>query len=184
MDYDDIDYDEGYSIRDIDNNWLNGNMDYEEIDSDSESDIDDYNYNSNTNNWSTLTGDKINRQNDSYNDSFLDRINKKFEYLETEERSIMDTRVEKKSDSFLDLLEKLKALNSEREFEPLHRSPLIKTMTDNWHNETNSVIENWHINSSRKDDRELKATNRPITIAYKDNKKDFDERKDYSHKKL
>ena len=29
MDYDDIDYDEGYSIRDIDNDWFNGNMDYE-----------------------------------------------------------------------------------------------------------------------------------------------------------
>ena len=27
MDNDDIDYDEGYSIRDIDNNWLNGDMD-------------------------------------------------------------------------------------------------------------------------------------------------------------
>ena len=43
-----------------------------------------------------------------------------------------------------------------------------------------SVIENWHINSSRKDDRELKVTERPIVITYKDNKKDFDERKDYS----
>ena len=53
-------------------------------------------------------------------------------------------------------------------------------MTDNWHNEKNSVIENWHINSSRKDDRELKVTERPIVITYKDNKKDFDERKDYS----
>ena len=54
-------------------------------------------------------------------------------------------------------------------------------MTDNLHNEKNSVIENWHINSSRKDDRELKATKSPIVITYKDNKKDFDERKDYSH---
>ena len=45
-------------------------------------------------------------------------------------------------------------------------------MTDNWHNKRNSVIENWHI-KSRKDDRELKATNRPIAITYKDNKKDF-----------
>ena len=53
-------------------------------------------------------------------------------------------------------------------------------MTDNWHNEKNSIIENWHINSSRKDDRELKVTERPIVITYKDNKKDFDERKDYS----
>ena len=81
----------------------------------------------------------------------------------------------------MDLLEKLKALNSEREFEPHHRSPLTKTMTDNWHNKRNSVIENWHINSSRKDDRERKATKRPIAITYKDSKKDFDERKDYSH---
>ena len=80
----------------------------------------------------------------------------------------------------MDLYEKMKSLNLEREFKPLHRSPLTKTMIDNWHNEMNNVIENWHINSSRKDDRKLKATNRPITIAYKDNKIDFDERKDYS----
>ena len=46
-------------------------------------------------------------------------------------------------------------------------------MTDNWHNERNSVIENQHINSSRKDDRKLKATDKPIAITYKDNKKDF-----------
>ena len=57
----------------------------------------------------------------------------------------------------MDLLEKLKALNSKREFKSHHRSPLTKTMTDNRHNERNSVIENWHINSSRKDDRELKT---------------------------
>ena len=67
----------------------------------------------------------------------------------------------------------MKALNSEREFEPHHRSPLTKTMTNNWHNERNSVIENWNINSNRKDDRELKATGRPIAITYKDNKKEF-----------
>ena len=60
MDYDDIDYDEGYSIRDIDNNLLNSSMDYEGTNSYSDSDIDDYNYNNNTNNWSTFTGDKIN----------------------------------------------------------------------------------------------------------------------------
>ena len=88
MDYDDIDYYEGYNIRDIDNNWLNGNMDYEETNSDSNSDTDDYNYNNNTNNWSTLIRDKINRQTDSYNNSFLDRINKKLESLENIERSI------------------------------------------------------------------------------------------------
>ena len=46
MDYDDIDYDEGYSIRDIDNDWFNGNMDYE-TDFDFDSDMDDYNYNYN-----------------------------------------------------------------------------------------------------------------------------------------
>ena len=60
MDYDDIDYDEGYSMRDIDNNWLNSNMNYDETNSNSNSEIDDYNYNSSTNNWSILTGDKIN----------------------------------------------------------------------------------------------------------------------------
>ena len=77
MDYDYIDYDEGYSIRDIYNNWLNSNMDYEETDSDSGSDTDDYNYNNSTNNWSTLTRHKINQQTDRYNNSLLDRINKK-----------------------------------------------------------------------------------------------------------
>ena len=177
MDYDDIDYDEGYSIRDIDNNCLNGNMDYEETDSDFDSDTDDYNYNNKTNNWSTLTGDKINQQTNNYNNSFLDRINKKLESLETKERSIINTRVEKKSDSFFDLQEKLKALNSEREFEPHHKSPLTKTMIDNWYNKRNSVIENQHINSSRKDDKELKATERPIAITYKDNKKDYEKDK-------
>ena len=215
MDYDDKDYDEGYSIRDIENDWLNGNMDYE-TDSDSDSDMDDYNYNYNnsTNNWSTLTGDKTNRQTDRRNNSFLDIINKKLEYLENIERCIA---VERKNDRFLDLLEKLKALNLEREFEPHHRSPLTKIMIDNWHYKRNSVIEKWRINSSRKDDRELKATERPMAITYKDNKidigkddlkkeglktiltkkkqnssieimqykkynkKDFDERKDYSH---
>ena len=35
-------------------------MDYDEIDFDSDSEIYDYNYNSSTNNWSILTGDKIN----------------------------------------------------------------------------------------------------------------------------
>ena len=128
MDYDDIDYDEGYSIRDIDNNWLNSNMNYDEINSDSDSDIDDYNYNNSTNNWSTLTGDKINRQNNRHNNSLLDRINKKLESLEIVD--ITSTKVERKNDSFLDLLERMKALNSklekEREFEPHHRSPLAK----------------------------------------------------------
>ena len=44
-------------------------MDYDETDSDSDSNIDDYNYNSNTNNWSTLTGDKINRQTNRHNNN-------------------------------------------------------------------------------------------------------------------
>ena len=55
-----------------------------------------------------------------------------------------------------------------------YRSPLTKIMTDNWHDERNSAIENWHINNSRKDDRKLKATERPIAITYKGNKKDFE----------
>ena len=37
MDYDDIDFNEDYSIRDINNNQLNSNMDYEETDSNSNS---------------------------------------------------------------------------------------------------------------------------------------------------
>ena len=110
MDHDDIDYDEGYSMRDIDNSWLNVNMDYE-IYSCFDSDMDNYNYNynyDNTNNWSTYTGDKINKQTDRHNNSFLDRINKKLESLEAIERS---TTVERKNDrdnridSFLDLYE-------------------------------------------------------------------------------
>ena len=109
MDNDDIDYDEGYSMIDIDNNWLNSNMDYDETYSNSDSEIDDYNYNSKTNNWSTLTGDKINQQTNKHSDSFLERINKKLKSLEATERSII---VERKNDSFLDLYERLKVLNS------------------------------------------------------------------------
>ena len=109
MDYDDIDYDEGYSMIDIENNWSNSNMEYDETDSDSDSEIDDYNYNSKTNNLSTLTGDKINRQTNKHSDSFLDKINKKLKSLEAIERSII---VERKNDSFLDLYERLKVLNS------------------------------------------------------------------------
>ena len=108
MDHDDIDYDEGYSMRDIDNSWLNVNIGYE-IYSYFDSDMDNYNYNyDNTNNWSTYTGDKINKQTDIHNNSFLDRINKKLESLEAIERS---TTIERKNDrdnridSFLDLYE-------------------------------------------------------------------------------
>ena len=136
MDYDDIDYDEGYSMKDIDYNWSNSDMDYE-IDSDSDSEIDDYSYNSNTNNWSTLTGDKFNWQTNKHNNSFLDRINRKLESLENIDRSAIYTKVEKKNDSFLDLYERMKVLNShfkkEIEFGPHQRSSFIETMTDNWY---------------------------------------------------
>ena len=59
--------------------------------------------------------------------------------MEAIERSVTverenDSSVERKNDSFLDLYERLKALNSplknEREFEPHHRSSSTKTMTD------------------------------------------------------
>ena len=51
-------------------------------------------------------------------------------------------------------------------------------MTDNWHDRKISslVSTNRFINSSRKDDRGLKVTERPIVITYKDN----NERKDNS----
>ena len=93
MDYDDIDYDEGYGIRDIYDDWLNSNIDYE-IDSNFDNDKDDYNYNYNnsTNNQSTLIGDKTNRQIDRHNNSFLDIINKKLGSLENIERSIIVER--------------------------------------------------------------------------------------------
>ena len=102
MDYDDIDYDEGYSMKDINDNWSNSDMEYE-TDSDSNSEMDNYNYN-NTNNWSNLTGDKINRQNNNHNNSFLDKINRKLESLENIDRF---AKVEKKNDSFLDLYERM-----------------------------------------------------------------------------
>ena len=108
MDYDDIDYDEGYSIRDIDNNWLNSNMDYDETDFDSDSDIDDYNYNNSTNNWNTLTEDKINRQIDRHNNSLLEKTNKKLEFLETVERSITNTKIERKMIVFWTFLKEWK----------------------------------------------------------------------------
>ena len=121
MDYDDIVYDEGYSMKDIDDNWSNSDMDYE-TDSDFNSNMDNYGYN-NTNNWSTFTDDKINRQTNKHNNSFLDRINRKLESLENIDRSAIYTKVEKKNDSFLDLYERMKALNShfkkEIEFGPI-----------------------------------------------------------------
>ena len=84
------------ALRDIDNNWLNSNMDYDETDFDSDNNINGYIYNNNTNNLSTLTGDKINRQIDRHNNSLLDMINKKLESLESVERSITDTKAERK----------------------------------------------------------------------------------------
>ena len=67
--------------------------------------------------------------------------------MEATKRSVI---VEKKNDSFMDLYERLKALNSplkhEREFEPHHRSSSTKTMTDNW-----------HINNNRKDKTSLQT---------------------------
>ena len=135
MDYDDIVYDEGYSMKDIDDNWSNSDMDYE-TDSDSDSEMDNYNYNGNTNNWCNFTNDKMNRQTNNHNNSFLDRINRKLESLENIDRSVIYTKVEKKNDSFLDLYERMKALNSQLEKDieigPHHRSSFTKTMTDNW----------------------------------------------------
>ena len=72
----------------------------------------------------------------------LDRINKKLKSLEATERSII---VERKNDSFLDLYEILKTLNSplknERDFEPQYRSSSTKTMTDSWYINNNSKEE-------------------------------------------
>ena len=79
-------------------------MDYDKTDSDSNSDIEDYNYNNSTNNWSILMRDKINRQTNRHNNSLLEKINKKLESLETMERSITNTKVERKNYNFLDLL--------------------------------------------------------------------------------
>ena len=46
------------------------------------------------------------------------------------------TKVETKSDSLMDLLEKVKSLR-EKDFEPHLRSPVANLMADNWYNETN-----------------------------------------------
>ena len=62
--------------------------------------------------------------------------------MEATERFVI---VEKKNNSFLDLYERLKALNSplknEREFEPHHRSSLTKTMTNSCYINNNSKEE-------------------------------------------
>ena len=107
-----------------------------------------------------LTEDKINRQTNKHNNSFLDRINKKLESLENIDRFAIYTKVEKKSDSFLDLYERLKALNSplknEREFEPHHRSSSTKTMTDNCY------MNNYSKEEINKNLPTLKAINRSV----------------------
>ena len=72
-------------------------------------------------------------------------INKKLESLEIVERSITYTRTERKNDSFLDLYEKMKAVN----FEPHHRTPSEKTMIEI---ESGSIIKTV--------DKRLKSTNR------------------------
>ena len=95
MDYDDIDYDEGYSMTDIDDNWSNSDMEYE-TDSDSDSEMNNYNYNGKTNNWSNLIEDKINRQTNKHNNSFLDRINRKLESLENIDRSTICIKLKRK----------------------------------------------------------------------------------------
>ena len=84
----------------------------------------------------------------------MDRINKKLESLEATKRSVI---VERKNDSFLDLCERLKTLNSplkkESKFEPHHRSSFTKTMTDGCHINNNSKEE------IDKNLQTLKATN-------------------------
>ena len=156
MDYDDIDdYDEDYSIIDIDNNWLNGNMDSYKTNFDSDSDINEYNYNSNTNyncdrsiehdNWSTVTEYKSSRHSDiQSNNHLLELVNNKLKALESIDRPVMYTKVERKGNSLIDLFEKMKSLDSplekERDLELHHRSPSVKTMIDNWHNTQKSNL--------------------------------------------
>ena len=48
--------------------------------------------------------------------------------------------------------------NENRLYLEWYRSLLTKIVIDYWHDERNSAIENWHINNSKKDYRELKAT--------------------------
>ena len=109
--------------------------------------------------------------------------------MENIDRSAIYTKVEKKSDSFLDLYERMKALTltleKEKEFEPHHRSPLAKTMTDNWHNRQKdnltstdismNMIDSGKDGSIDNDNNSLtnsKVTDRAISITYKDKEKD------------
>ena len=68
----------------------------------------------------------------------------------------------------------MKALNSkkEREFEPYNKSPLVKTMTDNWHNRQkgNSVSTNISMNmtdiKNSKKDSLIETSDDRITWRY------------------
>ena len=70
--------------------------------------------------------------------------NNKLKALESIDRPVTYTKVERKGNSLIDLLEKMKSLDSplekERDFEPHHRSLLVKTMIDNWHNRQKSSL--------------------------------------------
>ena len=84
----------------------------------------------------------------------MDRINKKLESLDNTDRSAIYTKEEKKNDSFLDLYEKLKVLNSplknEREFEPHHRhsfpTRLFRSYNDNSSTNNLSILTGDKIN--------------------------------------
>ena len=81
------------------------------------------------------------------------------------------TKAERKGNSLIDLFEKMKSLDSplekERDFEPHHRSPYVKTMIDNWHNRQKSSLINIDIpinmiytkDDKRNDLRTLKSKN-------------------------
>ena len=87
-----------------------------------------------TDNWNNRQ--KIIDIKNNKKDSLIEKIDERNDSHIVQKKSIINTKPERKNDSFLDLLERMKALNSrkERQFEPHHRSPLTKTMMDNWHN--------------------------------------------------
>ena len=70
--------------------------------------------------------------------------NNKLKALESIDRPVMYTKVERKGNSLIDLFEKMKSLDSplekERDLELHHRSPSVKTMIDNWHNTQKSNL--------------------------------------------
>ena len=96
--------------------------------------------------------------------------NNKLKALESIDRPVTNTKVERKGNSLIDLLEKMKSLDSplekERDFEPHHRSASVKTMIDNWHNRQKSSLINIDIpinmiytkDDKRNDLRTLKTT--------------------------